>query len=1203
MSRVPTLKRTDKVTKNKLKEESLPSMSKTSGIRGADEFDITDQEHHVLHKPAVYLGSIYKTERDVLVYGEDKSFEWKTTLMPRAIERVFLEVLENACDAIRKGRADGYDDGKPLEINITGKTITVKNGGSIPAVEQHKSGKGYVPYLIFFVLNTSDNYDENINTKEYSERKKNKDIAVRGRNGWGSKLASLFSLHFRARMADGKKEIFLESFNNNSDIKEPKVKKAKEQFAEVSYDLDLQRFDNYALDGYTTDDISIFRAHCIVAAYCNNIPVVFNGEKYGAMNIYGLSSLLFPNYKGKPIVGYHWGKDQEFTVSGKKKYLELPINGDLPLIEYAILVTPGQGKQISFVNGSMSIKGGTHVKGVYSAVSKILLKNLNTSTNKLNVNHIKNHVTIIVSCNIKGEPDMDSNAKLELMSPSFNVKIPERVKLALEATNIRNILQQELDNKITSGVVPTNRAKNMNHITKLTDAHLASVARSKRDKKPVILLLVEGQSAKNYALKYIEYDPEHYGVYPLKGKSINASRHSLEKVLSNPEIKDVMEIMGISEKGDYSKKEWLDKMRYDRVYFMGDNDPDGEHIKGLLVNLFVRLFPTFTDIQERTGIVAQAYMSVTIGKKRIVFYNYDEYRKWAKANPGLAKKHKPNYYKGLGSFSAAEIRRDMEERNIKEIPIEYDKKNRETLSLFFGKGRDDARKAWFAKFNYDDEAPPIGKTLKVSELINKRVILFTYASIMRGITGIDGLKEASRKATTAGLDIWKGGKTPKLIKVDGFAGHIKNTMSYEPDLKIIQNVIGRHTRNYPGTNNLRLFSAEGLFQDRKMEKDSQARYLKTTSPDWWPFMFHPEFFPLMERNLVQGELAEYKEIFTVAPLILMNTTAGTASTVNTKILGCLPIDVVDHIADLVQGNRPKTLKPGFVGFKGTVQVVPTSYLVGKDKKIGEPKPREEIDPSEQNLTDEEKLENYDKEVDPENIQGDDSALYSAIITGCFKVDNGVVEVTELPIKHTIFTYTKFLESLKQKGVIEDYKELCKDEDEGYTIKFLIWGMQNPDVYKLDLREVQKMSTMNVLIGREVKHFNTHDEIAKFWYERMIPNYEKRYQHKLTQTKENTVTYTQKSDFIKLYLSGKINITGKKRQEVENILKPYDIEYSRVKSMDIDHLTVETSSALIDKADNMMRELKILESKSGRDLWLEDLAALRHHLLNPPQKEE
>ena len=1168
-------------------------MAKVAGIRGADEFTITDQEHHILHKPAVYLGSIFKTEREVLIY-KDKTFEWHTTLMPRAIERVFLEVLENACDAIRKGRAEGYDDKKPLEITISDKTITVKNGGSIPGVVEHKSGKGYVPYIIFFVLNSSDNYGENINTKEYTDRKKNKDVSVRGRNGWGSKLASLFAKHFRARMADENKEIFLESFNNNSEIKEPILKKTKERFAEVSYELDLQRFDGYALDGYTDEDIAIFRAHCVVAAYCNNVPVIFNGEKYGAMNIYGLSSLLFPNYKGKPLVGYHWGKNQEFTIIDKKKYLEMPVNGDLPLIEYAVLITPGQGKQVSFVNGSMSIKGGTHVKGVYSAISKVLLKKLNTDNNKLNVNDIKKHLTIIVSCNIKGEPDMDSNAKLELMSPSFTVKIPDRVKIALEATNIRSILQQELDNKITSGVVPTNRAKNMNHIVPLTDAHLASVSRSKRDGKPVILLLVEGQSAKNYALKYIEYDPEHYGVYPLKGKSINASRHALKKVLLNPEIKDVMEIMGISETGDYTKKEWLDKMRYDRVYFMGDNDPDGEHIKGLLVNLFVHLFPTFTDIPERTGIVAQAYMSVTIGKERLVFYNYDEYRKWAKKNPGLEKKHKPLYYKGLGSFSADEIRRDMAERNIKEIPIEYDKKFREALSLFFDKGKDTERKTWFSKFNYEDEAPPIGKTLKVSELINKRVILFTYASIMRGITGIDGLKEASRKATTAGLDIWKGGTILKLMKVDGFAGHIKNTMSYEPDLKIIQKVIGRHTRNYPGTNNLPLFNADGLFQDRKADKDSQARYLKTSAPDWWPFMFHPDFFPLMERVMIQGEKAEYKEIFTVAPLILMNVSAGTASTVNTKILGCDPICVINHIEGLVQEKEPKPLKPGFVGFKGTVQVVLTSSLVGKDKKVADVK-KEEL-PQDDNLSDEEKLERYDKEVNPDDIQGDDSALHSAIITGRFKVENGVVEVTELPIKHTIFTYKKFLENLKQKGIIDDSKELCKDEDEGYTIKFLIWGMKDPDIYKLDLREVQKMSTMNVLIGREVKHFNTHDEIARFWYERMLPIYEKRYQYKLEKLREDTKTVIQRAQFVKLKHERTIDIDRKTRKEIDEMLKPYSIDYDRVKAMNIDALAKESSDVLFNKANELRKELKYLEEKGAKNVWLEDLEALRSHLL-------
>src|SRR3954447_865775 len=99
-----------------------------------------------------------------------------------------------------------------IKVNIDkeeGKISIYNNGKGIP-VEIHKEEKVWVPELIFGHLLTSSNYNDN-------DKK-----VTGGRNGYGAKLANIFSTEFIIETADssvGKK--YRQIFRNNMSVTEP----------------------------------------------------------------------------------------------------------------------------------------------------------------------------------------------------------------------------------------------------------------------------------------------------------------------------------------------------------------------------------------------------------------------------------------------------------------------------------------------------------------------------------------------------------------------------------------------------------------------------------------------------------------------------------------------------------------------------------------------------------------------------------------------------------------------------------------------------------------------------------------------------------------------------------------------------------------------------------------------------------------------
>ena len=147
------------------------------------------QLEHILLRPDTYVGSIEKLTQALWVY-EDHNLVYRSISFVPGLYKIFDEILVNAAD--NKQRDPSMDSVK-VEINVEQNIISVYNNGDGVPVEIHGEEGVYVPEMIFGHLLTSSNYDD-------TQKK-----TTGGRNGYGAKLANIFSTEFTIETADGRR--------------------------------------------------------------------------------------------------------------------------------------------------------------------------------------------------------------------------------------------------------------------------------------------------------------------------------------------------------------------------------------------------------------------------------------------------------------------------------------------------------------------------------------------------------------------------------------------------------------------------------------------------------------------------------------------------------------------------------------------------------------------------------------------------------------------------------------------------------------------------------------------------------------------------------------------------------------------------------------------------------------------------------------
>ena len=421
--------------------------------------------------------------------------------------KIFDEIIVNAADNKQR---DPDMDKLDVTIDQENNIISVKNNGKgIPVVE-HKEHNCYVPTLIFGHLLTGSNFDD-------KEKK-----TTGGRNGFGAKLANIFSTEFIVECVDsanGKK--FVQVFSNNmSQQGTPNVKnctaaeKKAGDYTKITFTPDLARFKMDKLDD---DIVALFskRAYDIAGSMANR-----HGKK--------LSVSL--NGKKLPIKSFKDYLNLFHGIEAPQAYEKI---GD----EWEVGVgvsTDGAFQQISFVNAISTTKGGGHTNCIADQVSKHIIATVKKKKNKgaadVKPNLVKSHMFVFVNCLI-ANPTFDSQTKENLTTKpkafGSNCELSQKFLKAVEKSGIveaviaYNAFKQGQALKRISG----KKTVKLTGIAKLDDANNAGTAKS----VDCTLIITEGDSAKSLAmsgLSVVGRDSSAVGVSGAKNISASSARFS-----------------------------------------------------------------------------------------------------------------------------------------------------------------------------------------------------------------------------------------------------------------------------------------------------------------------------------------------------------------------------------------------------------------------------------------------------------------------------------------------------------------------------------------------------------------------------------------------------------------------------------------------------------------------------------------------------
>ena len=1129
------------------------------------------QLEHILLRPDTYIGTTEKITEKMWVIDEKsgKMINKEITYVP-GLYKIFDEILVNAVDNITRDlRMD------TIKVNLTPKRITIYNNGKGIPIKIHNTYNIYVPELIFGHLLTSSNYNDN-------ERK-----ITGGRNGFGAKLTNVFSKLFIVETADKKvkKKYKIEYSDNMTKHKEAEIEQYEgEDFTRVTFEPDFRKFKMTELDN---DIISLLkkRVYDVAGTSPSRIKVYLNDKLINIKD--------FSEYADLYI------KDRYFDEDNKILYPKILANST-ERWEVIFSMTDGSFQQVSFVNGICTSKGGTHVNYILDQILERILETIKKKAKdiKLNSNQIKQNIWVFLNCKIEN-PSFDSQTKETLTSKVSNFGseciIKEKyIKEILKSNIVTNIIEYgkakakiKLHKALTSTVKKSSRLLG---IEKLEDANLAGT----KDFEKCTLILTEGDSAKCLAMAGIEVvGRDYYGCFPLRGKVLNVRGAKDAQIIKNEEIQNVIKILGLKVGMDYSNE--LKGLRYGHLLIMTDQDYDGSHIKGLIINFIHFFWPSLIKrkdfLQEFITPIVKATKD---GQKSLTFFTMKEYSDWFNNNNHNGYKIK--YYKGLGTSTSKEAKEYFNEINKLRLNFKYiNNEDDKSIELGFSKDETEGRKNWLLNFDpFNTYLDQSSGEIRYKNFINEELIFFSYYDNIRSIPSMmDGLKPSERKIL---FGCFKRNLRSE-IKVAQLSGYVSEVSSYHHGEISLSQTITALAQDYVGSNNINLLLPLGQFGTRYngIKGAASPRYIFTNLNPITRKIFMENDDNLLLYNVEEGLKIEPVWYAPIIPMVLVNGAEGIGTGWSTSVPEYNPIDLAQNLIRKIRGESMEKMVPWYKGFHGKI------------------------------------MESMDN-------KGNTTFISSGVIN--VDEEKEIVEISELPVKEFTRDYKTFLEKNhvdnkeytgKKDFIIEDIKEYHIDNRISFVLKLsdesfnYIKRLSNDDLIKI-FKLTSNLPTTNMVLfdsKNKIKKYNNVEEIINEFYEVRLDYYKQRKNYLLAKVGFALEKNKNKKKFINMVLEGDLPFKGtKNKKEVFKLLqskgftslnelkKTYSeafkvksteiviennndnkediLDYDYLMNMNIWSLTHEKVNELEETIKNQTAEYEFLSKSKPEDLWIKDL---------------
>lgn len=285
---------------------------------------------------------------------------------------------------------------------------------------------------------------------------------------------------------------------------------------------------------------------------------------------------------------------------------------------------------IAFANKCPTIFG-THIDGFEWGISQFFTQYMN----KIYLANAKTKVSVInndIKCGMKAvvtvshlKPIFDGQSKEKLANEDMKPFMHDTVMRILDqwtkvnSKDLSKVCQYFKDVAELRTKSDKDKVKLSNKYAKNKLDNLPSKFVKPTGKKDIEFFITEGDSAAS--LMRNNRINARQGYFPIRGKIINVFANSREKIFTNEEINSIIAIIG----GGYGRDFDINKVKWDKIIICTDADPDGNHIRKLLVSFFMVYMPQIIEAGKLYAAMPPLY-GVYLGKDKNGVKKYDYLR-------------------------------------------------------------------------------------------------------------------------------------------------------------------------------------------------------------------------------------------------------------------------------------------------------------------------------------------------------------------------------------------------------------------------------------------------------------------------------------------------------------------------------------------------------------------------------------------------